>query len=60
MLKAYVIAHINLKNYICKHSVSLAVQLNLIKFPLATKSIVVGNKTKKGRPTLARKALLTQ
>lgn len=48
------------KNYVCKHSLALAVQLKLVSIPLNAKSIMIGEKAKRGRPPKAKKALLTQ
>lgn len=48
------------KNYVCKHSLALAVQLKLVSIPLNAKSLKIGQKAKRGRPQKAKKALLTQ
>lgn len=48
------------KNYVCKHTLALAVQLKLVTIPLNAKSLNIGEKAKRGRPAKAKQALLTQ
>lgn len=49
-----------LKNNVCIHCLSLAAMLKLVSFPNEAKSLPIGNKPKRGRPALAKKALVTQ
>ena len=53
------------KNYICKHIIGLSKQLNIgdmknCVIPATAKQILLGQKRKRGAPTKAKKALLTQ
>lgn len=49
-----------LKTYICKHIIGLAVKLNIFELTPQAKSLPLGVKRKRGRPALAKKALVTQ
>jgi hypothetical protein len=49
-----------LKNYICKHVVSMGIRLKYCKPPLAAKTVPIGEKRKRGRPTKAKPALFVQ
>ncbi len=49
-----------MKQYVCKHTLSLAVRFNFAKIPLVAKDISIGRKPKVGRPSLAKRALLTR
>ena len=49
-----------LKNNICIHVLALAVILTVAKFPLEAKNTQLRQLKKKGRPSMAKKALLTQ
>ena len=48
------------KEFVCKHFVYIAVNLEFISVPDNAKSIPISEKRKRGRPTLARRAFLTQ
>lgn len=50
----------SLKNYICKHIISMSIRLKYCKPPLEAKNIEIGSKRKRGRPAKAKKALLLQ
>ncbi|CAM4814310.1 unnamed protein product [Rotaria magnacalcarata] len=49
-----------LKNYLCKHVVGMAIRLKYCKPPAAAKTVPIGEKRKRGRPTKAKPALLLQ
>lgn len=49
-----------LKEYICKHVVGLAIRLKEVSPPLIAKSVPIGQKRKRGRPTLAKKAFIRE
>ena len=49
-----------LKERICKHVVGLAVKEGLYELRPEAKDIPIGQKRQRGRPTKAKKALLTQ
>jgi len=49
-----------LKNNLCKHILALAVLLKFVLFPYEAKSLPMEQKPKRGRRSLAKKALLTQ
>ncbi|KAB0790703.1 hypothetical protein PPYR_14849, partial [Photinus pyralis] len=49
-----------LKEYICEHSLGLLVILGKAKVPIEAKSVPLGQKRKRGRPTTAKKALIIQ
>lgn len=49
-----------LKHFVCKHIMMLALRAKICKLPRAAISTVLGQKTKRGRKKLAKKALLTQ
>ena len=46
------------KNYMCKHVIALSAQLGLHTFSVQAKSVPVGEKRKRGRPAVARPALI--
>ncbi|CAF1497238.1 unnamed protein product [Rotaria sp. Silwood1] len=48
------------KHYICKHIVGMAIRLKYCKPPSAAKTVPIGEKRKRGRPTKAKAALLIQ
>jgi len=48
------------KDYICKHIIGCAALEKLIKIPSVAKSVEIGQKPKRGRPKLAKKALQRQ
>ena len=48
------------KNYNCKHSVGMAIRQGLLKPPPEAKTVAMGQKRKRGRPSKAQKALLIQ
>jgi hypothetical protein len=48
------------KNYVCHHILGLAVRQKLYEVRPEAKSIPIGEKRKRGRPKLAKKALLRQ
>ena len=48
------------KNYIYKHIIGIAARLKLVTIPNLAKNVPIGEKRKRGRPTLARKALEIQ
>ena len=51
-----------LKNYICKHSLGMAIRLKALNcvVPAIAKNIPIGQKRRRGRPKLARPALIVQ
>ena len=49
-----------LKNDSCKHILGLAIRLKYCEPPVQAKKGPLGTKRKRGRPALAKKALLTQ
>jgi len=49
-----------LKNYICKHIIGMSIRLKYCKPPQEAKNVEIGTKRKRGRPSKAKKALLTQ
>lgn len=49
-----------LKNYICKHVVGMAIRLKHCKPPAEAKTVPLGEKRKRGRPSKAKPALLVQ
>lgn len=49
-----------LKKYICPHIVCLSLKFELCSCPLAAKTVPLGQKRKRGRPSLAKKALQRQ
>lgn len=49
-----------LKQYVCKHSLGLLVIMKHAKVPIEAKSVPLGQKRKRGRPAIAKKALLIQ
>ena len=49
-----------LKQYVCKHLIGVAIRLKKAKPPAAAKSIPIGQKRRRGRPKLAKPALLSQ
>ena len=49
-----------LKNYICKHIVGMAIRLKHCKPPPEAKTVALGEKRKRGRPSKAKPALLVQ
>ena len=51
-----------LKNYICKHSLGMAIRLKALNcvVPAISKNIPIGQKRRRGRPKLARPALIVQ
>ena len=49
-----------LKNNICVHSLALSTTLKFVSFPPEAKSMPLEKKTRRGRPSLAKRALLTQ
>lgn len=48
------------KNYVCKHVIGLAIRLKYISPPPEAKTIPIGQKRKRGRPTKTKPALLVQ
>lgn len=46
------------KNFMCKHVVGIAIRLRLLEVPFEAKQIPIGQKRKRGRPKLAKKALI--
>jgi len=50
----------HLKQYKCKHVYGVDIYQKLIEAPEQTKTVPIGQKRKRGRPALARKALLPQ
>ncbi len=48
------------KNYMCKHVVGMGIRLKYCKPPPAAKTIPIGEKRKRGRPSKAKPALLVQ
>lgn len=48
------------KEYICEHTLGLAVKLKLFHVTPEAKNVPIGEKRKRGRPALAKRALLTQ
>ncbi|CAF1126862.1 unnamed protein product [Adineta steineri] len=49
-----------LKNFICKHVVGMGIRLKHCKPPAAAKTVPIGEKRKRGRPSRAKTALLVQ
>lgn len=49
-----------MKNNLCKHSLALAATLKFVSFPDEAKSLPLEQKAKRGRRSLAKRALLTQ
>lgn len=49
-----------MKKYICKHVEGIAIRKNLIEVPMEAKTVPIGKKRKRGRPSKACKALLVQ
>lgn len=49
-----------MKHLICKHSLGMQIRLKFVDPPAAAKSIPMGQKRKRGRPSKAKKALLVQ
>lgn len=49
-----------LKNYICKHIISMSIRLKYCKPRLEAKNVEIGSKRKRGRPAEAKKALSIQ
>lgn len=49
-----------LKNYIRKHIIGMSIRLKYCKPPPEAKNVDIGSKRKRGRPTKAKRALLTQ
>jgi uncharacterized Zn finger protein len=47
-----------LKKYMCKHVIGLSIRLKYVKPPPAAKQVPIGQKRKRGRPSVATKALL--
>ena len=47
-----------MKEGVCKHSLGLQIRRKLVEVPPAAKQIPIGQKRKRGRPALAKKALL--
>ncbi len=48
------------KLYKCKHIIGIASRLKLLEIPMQAKTIELGNKRKRGRPILAKPALIRQ
>lgn len=46
------------KRFICKHLVGIAIRLKYAKPPPAAKNVPIGQKRKRGRPKLTKKALI--
>jgi hypothetical protein len=49
-----------LKNYICSHTIILAVKLKLVEFPQESMQIPIGQNRKRERPDKTKKALVRQ
>ena len=49
-----------LKEYICPHIIALAIKYELCDAPLAAKNVPLGERRKRGRPSLAKKAFIRQ
>lgn len=49
-----------LKEYICKHVVGLAIRLKLVSVPPEAKTVPIGQKRKRGRPSKTKPALMIQ
>jgi hypothetical protein len=49
-----------LKQLQCKHVIGMKIRLKLLTVPAEAKSVPLGQKRKRGRPTRARKALIVQ
>lgn len=49
-----------LKHLTCKHSLGMQIRLNLCNVPPQAKNVPLGQKRKRGRPALSKKALLIQ
>ncbi|CAF1274703.1 unnamed protein product [Adineta steineri] len=49
-----------MKNFICKHVAGMSIRLKYCKPSAAAKTIPIGEKRKRGRPSKARPALLVQ
>lgn len=47
-----------LKDYMCKHIVGIAIRRQFFKVPFEAKQIPIGQKRKRGRPKLAKRALI--
>ncbi len=47
------------KNYICKHIIGMSIRLKYCKPPPEAKNVNIRSKRKRGRPTKAKKVLLT-
>ena len=47
-----------LKKYMCKHIIGIAIRSKYVKPPSQAKQVPIGEKRKRGRPFLAKKALL--
>jgi hypothetical protein len=58
--KATCTCPIFLKQYVCKHILGIAIRLKMYSIPDVAKSVPIGEKRKRGRPALAKKALLRQ
>ena len=48
------------KEYVCKHVVGMALRIDLAKAPSKAKTVPIGQKRKRGRPSNAAKALVYQ
>jgi len=48
------------KKNVCKHALGILIRLKLVSAPPKTKSMPLGQKRKRGRPTKAKRALLMQ
>jgi hypothetical protein len=59
-LKGHCSCPVYLKTDLCKHLVGIAIRNKWIVCPDAAKAVPLGEKKKRGRPALAKKALLTQ
>lgn len=49
-----------LKQNTCKHSLGMQIRLKLVDVPPAVKSVPLGQKRKRGRPSKVKKALIVQ
>ncbi len=49
-----------LKKFLCRHVIGIAMRLKFFNVCQAAKNIPIGQKRKRGRPALAKRALLTQ
>ena len=50
----------SLKNHLCKHILGLVIRLGYAEPPPAAKAIPLGQKSKRGRPSKAKIALIKQ